>query len=170
MTNFQPEQVSDNAAAPSNTNDVSSLQSVYSDLGSSYMRDAASLSGSSSASDSTSRSSTDLQSTLDAGFQNTDQLYGGSPTSGLGASRETAAATVGDTTDGDTATGDTTRGDTAIGDTADGAKVESTAAPESRSAEPSDLQNAMQRRAEHRSDVVHDRPEMSMARSASGGG
>lgn len=127
MTNFQPEQASDNVAAPTNTSDVNSMQSVYSDLGSSYMREAASLSGSSSSSDNSSRSSSDLQESLNAGLQSTDQLYGS---------------------------------------TVDGDKSETSEAPKP---EAGDLRSEMQRRAEHRSDVVHDRPEMSMARSAGGG-
>ncbi len=213
MTNFQPEQASDNVAAPSNTSDVNSMQSVYSDLGSSYMREAASLSGSSSSSDNSSKSSNDLQESLNAGLQSTDQLYGSSPTSGLGA-HGTGDTSLVDTSSSDTKPGDTLRGVNSFGDTstaetnaaetsaagtnagdtdagvprsdskackadavdmnrgdagagtADGDKSETSEAPKP---EAGDLRSEMQRRAEHRSDVVHDRPEMSMARSAGGG-
>lgn len=208
MTNFQPEQASDNVAARSNTSDVNSMQSVYSDLGSSYMREAASLSGSSSSSDSSSKSSSDLQESLNAGLQTTDQLYGGSPTSGLGF-HGTGDTSLFDTSSSDTNSGDTRRSDTSSGDTntgensADSANAGDTDGGEPRSdsracktdavdvnrgdavsstansdraetseapkPETGDLRSEVQRRAEHRSDVVHDRPEMSMARSAGGG-
>jgi len=183
MTNFQPEQASDNVAAPSNTSDVNSMQSVYSDLGSSYMREAASLSGSSSSSDNSSKSSSDLQESLNAGLQTTDQLYGSSPTSGLG-SHGTGDTSLVDTSSSDTNSGDTAagvprfdsnacnadavdmnRGDAGSG-TANGDKSETSEAPKP---ETGDLRSEVQRRAEHHSDVVHDRPEMSMARSAGGG-
>jgi len=198
MTNFQPEQASDNVAAPSNTSDVNSMQSVYSDLGSSYMREAASLSGSSSSSENSSKSSSDLQESLNAGLQTTDQLYGGSPTSGLGF-HGTGDTSLVDTSSSDTSSGDTNTGENsadsanagdtdggeprsdsracrtdavdvnrgdAVSSTANSDRAETSEAPKH---ETGDLRSEVQRRAEHRSDVVHDRPEMSMARSAGGG-
>jgi hypothetical protein len=171
MTNFQPEQASDNTAAPSNTSDLGSLQTVYSDLGSSYMRDAASLSGSSSSTDSPSRSSSDLQDTLNAGLQNTDQLYGASPTSGLGANRETGDAQARTVSGAGAESPETPAAQS--GDLRNEVQPASES-PDSRSevqpaSHSGDLRSEMQRRAEHRSDVQHDRPEMSMARSAGGG-